>query len=147
MAHALQPIPANPAFKKIKESNYASDYIYNKKSIITYCNEKKNFACKKSWNQGNYLLYNNGRTRADQCLYAGNTSELYSNLFTKENLTGVCTVEDIQYKTCSPKLSNADPFYDTYNIDPNGELFGRSQCGINNYVMYMQPGLQNSDMG
>ena len=32
--------------------------------------------------------------------------------------------------------TTADPFLD-YNIDPSGNLFGNTICGINNFVRYM----------
>jgi len=146
MAHAFQPIPANPTFRKLRESTYASDYITNKKSLIVYCNEKKSFGCKKSWNQGDYLLYNNGQSVVNNlCASKFNTSNLFSNLITKENLSGVTVLLDacnyevtakIIYPTCIA------PFYQTYIIDPNGELFGNTYCGINNYASYMIPSLQ-----
>ena len=49
MSYAFQPIPANVTFGQLREPGYASDYIHNKKSLITYCNGKTNFNCKKSF--------------------------------------------------------------------------------------------------
>jgi len=149
MAHAFQKFPANVAFGRIKESNYASDYTYNKKSIRTFCIENRNFNCKKSWTQGDYLLYNNAQNRTlTACQPFYNTSNLASNLFTKENLVGVCSVADTS-GNCSTKLvnttsSSSNPFYYRYVIDPSGTLFGVSPCGINNYANYMIPSLQKS---
>jgi hypothetical protein len=148
MAHAFQKFPANVAFGRIKESNYASDYTYNKKSQIAFCLENKNFNCKKSWTQGNYLLYNNAQNiNLNACQPFYNTSNLASNLFTKESLVGVCSVVDTS-GNCSPKLaptSSSNPFYYQYVIDPCGTLFGVSPCGINNYANLMVPGLQKSN--
>lgn len=149
MAHAFQKFPANVAFGRIKESNYASDYTYNKKSQIAFCVENKNFNCKKSWTQGNYLLYNNAQNiNLNACQPFYNTSNLASNLFTRENLVGVCSLVDTS-GNCSPKLvptSSSNPFYYRYIIDPSGTLFGVSPCGINNYANLMVPGLQNSQI-
>jgi hypothetical protein len=146
MAHAFQPIPANPAFRKLRESTYASDYITNKKGLIVYCNEKKNFGCKRSWNQSNYLLYNNGQSATNNLLSSKfNTSELFSNLVTKENLLDVPVIMDannyevptnIVHPTC------IEPFYHRYIIDPDGVLFGKTLCGFNNYANFMEPSLQ-----
>jgi len=149
MAHAFQKFPANVAFGRVKESNYAGDYIYNKKSLIAFCNENRNFNCKKSWTQGDYLLYNNAQNftlNLSSKFY--NTSNLASNLFTKENLAGVCSVVDTS-GNCSTKLGNTTsssfpPFYYQYIIDPCGTLFGVSPCGINNYANLMTPSLQKS---
>jgi hypothetical protein len=41
--------------------------------------------------------------------------------------------------TISPSINpTLQPFYYYYNIDPNGELFGNTQCGINNYTNFME---------
>ena len=149
MAHAFQKFPANVAFGRIKEPNCASDYIYNKKSLIAFCIENKNFNCKKSWTQGEYLLYNNAQNytlNLSSKFY--NTSNLASNLFTKEDLSFVCSVVDTS-GNCSPKFGNTTtsggfPFYWGYVIDPCGTLFGVSPCGVNNYANYMTPSLQKS---
>ena len=73
---------------------------------------------------------------------------LYCN--TKMNLTSVCAV--IDGNPCSlidscvgcetPASIDAsplaiEPFYQTNTIDPLGQLFGRAQCGINNFTRYM----------
>jgi hypothetical protein len=145
MAHAFQKLPANVAFGRIKESNYASDYTYNKKSQLAYCKENRNFNCKKSWSQGEYLLYNNAQNISlSLCSDLYNTSNLASNLYTKEDLKFVCSVVDTS-GNCSPKIaptSSSNPFYYRYVIDPCGTLFGVSPCGISNYANYMVPGLQ-----
>ena len=147
MAHAFQKFPANVAFARIKQTNYAGDYTYNKKSQIAFCVENKNFNCKKSWSQGEYLLYNNAQNiNLNACQPFYNTSNLASNLYTKENLKFVCSGADTS-GNCSPKFGNTttsggSPFYWGYVIDPFGELFGVSPCGINNYANFMVPGLQ-----
>jgi hypothetical protein len=154
MAHAFQPLPGNVAFRKLKESNYASDYIYNKKSLIAYCVEKKDFQCKKSWNQGELFLYNNGRYIVNNMPCSSfNTTNLGSNLYTKENLTGVCVIQDTSGGfNCNPFINaiptltaQNSPLYFRYVIDPAGNLFGRTDCGVNNYANYMVPSLQGSN--
>jgi hypothetical protein len=157
MAHAFQPTPGNVTFRKTREPNYASDYIYNKKSLMAYCIEKKDFNCKKSWNQGELFLYNNGQyltTYAKCSPY--NTSNLGSNLYTKLDVSGVCVIRDTTLNNtsssaCSPQISaipvltsQSQPLYYRYNIDPSGQLFGRTPCGVNNYTIFMTPSLQGS---
>jgi len=68
------------------------------------------------------------------------------------NLTDVCCVQEIDptvnptpctLTSCNncPNISidtNVSyPFYFKYQIDPRGELFGKSQCGELNYTHYM----------
>jgi hypothetical protein len=152
MAHAFQPLPGNVTFRKTKESNYASDYIYNKKSLMAYCVEKKDFNCKKWWNQGELFLYNNGQYLVTTAKCSPfNTSNLGSNLYTKQDLSSVCVITDTSSNTCKPKInaisistSNKEPLYNRYNIDPSGQLFGRTPCGENNYTIFMTPSLQGS---
>ncbi len=78
-----------------------------------------------------------------------NTSNLAANLYTKECLLDVCVVSDISNNSCGPKIpiidaavSKTNPLYFRYFIDPKGELFGATPCGVNNYVNYMIPSLQ-----
>ena len=147
MAHAFQPIPANVTFQQVKEPGFASDYISNKKSYLAYCNKKSSFDCKRRLTQGEYLLYNDGRSlTTGLCSPFFNNSNLVSNLYSKENLSGVCTVSDTT-SICAPKIdpSLTTPFYNNYIIDPNGALFGRTPCGLNNYVAYMTPSIQTNN--
>jgi len=78
-------------------------------------------------------------------------TNLVSNLYTKENLKGVCVARNITAtkNTCSPKIASIDanlsktnPLYYNYSIDPRGQLFGRTPCGLNNYMNYATPSLQ-----
>jgi hypothetical protein len=78
-----------------------------------------------------------------------NTSNLAANLYTKESLAGVCVVADSNENLCSPQIpvidatqSKTAPLYFRYFIDPKGELFGSTPCGVNNYATYMIPSLQ-----
>ena len=147
MSHAFQKYPAKAAFGKVKEPNYASDFTRTKKSLNAYCIEKKDFNCKKSWTQGDYLLYNDAQNSVrGSCIPFFNTSNLASNLYTREYLPGFCLLQDSS--GCSPKITpqvNATvPFYYRYVIDPRGLLFGVSPCGLNNYANYMTPELQGS---
>ena len=78
-----------------------------------------------------------------------NTSNLAANLYTKEYLKGVCVVLDSSDNLCNPKIpiidateSKTAPLYFRYFIDPYGQLFGSTPCGVNNYTNYMIPSLQ-----
>lgn len=107
-------------FGSLKQVSYQSDYIKNKKYKIGYLN-------------GNSLLFNK--------------NNLIAGLYSKMNLNGVCNV--INGRPCSAVCDSCDnpasidansilPFNQTNTIDPIGELFGNSQCGIINFTKYME---------
>jgi hypothetical protein len=146
------PIPPSSAFGKVKNDAYfASDFITRKKTLLAYCNAQSSVNCKKSWTQGEYLRYYNGlQITNNLCTPFYNTTNLEANLFTKENLYGVCTVANTS-GSCGPLISTpvslTTPFYWNYTIDPCGQLFGKENCSISNYTNYMVPGLQDSAPG
>ena len=120
MSRSLRTNPiyfAKPTFQEIQEPMQASDYILKKKAKATYCNKS---ICK----------INNYRHL--------NKTDLNINLFAKTNLENVCVVQTINSQTCPTKINNnsTSSFFDSYMIDPNGQLFGNTPCGINNYVNY-----------
>jgi hypothetical protein len=57
-----------------------------------------------------------------------NKTNLNRNLITKLNLSNVNVID---------KIPLSDPYL-AYNIDPDGELFGNSVCGLNNYNNYLE---------
>ena len=129
MAHAFKTISAKPTFGTLQSNNSQSDYVNRKKRTVTSC--KRSLICQKN-------------------------SNLISCQYSTENLKGVCTVSSLspyiaptpcsQEVPCTPCQNNnlviIDPqnatstFYNQYNIDPLGQLFGNSQCGELNYTMY-----------
>ena len=160
MAHTFNTISAKPTFGTLRPNLYQSDYINRKKGIITFCNSRS--TCKKiysspmpsydtlnSFNHGKYKL------SLDKCnILPVNKSNLIISQYTKSDLTDVCTIQPLfphikpepcsSINPCSPCQNNtpvtintADVLYQTYQIDPLGELFGRTQCGELNYTHYM----------
>lgn len=155
MAHAFKTISAKPTFGTLRENLYQSDYINRKKGVITFCNSPSrcqrikfapSYNIRNSFNIGRY-------TRSlDNCnILPVNKSNLIIGQYTKMNLTDICTVQNIN-PTIPPEPDNpcqntpsitidpnnsTNPFYWTYQIDPSGQLFGKSQCGELNYTHYM----------
>ena len=127
MAHAFKTISAKPTFGTLKHNLSQSDYIARKK-----------------WFAHTYNM-----PFPDTNV---NKSNLIMGQYTKLNLMGICTVAKIEPTvTPSPDAScptdkpviidpnaTTDPFYYKYQIDPMGELFGKSQCGELNYIRYME---------
>ena len=130
--------PSNSAFGKIKEPLTSSEYIKNKKSIQVF-NQQLNFNTfntQPSYND--FLLFNNGLAlqNSRKCrLIPFNKNNLEINLFSKLDLNCVPVVASDTQTPTNINLSNI-PFYDFYKIDPEGLLFGKTECGINNFLMY-----------
>ena len=157
MAHTFKPIPGKPAFGTLTQVVYQGDYITNKKAKLVYClnsDKKKCNKLAKASNYGQYNLYNKGRflNALDKgCILPFDKTNLIAGQYTKMNLTSVCTVIDgppcSQIGSCpgceaggatvDAQPSNTIPFYQTNTIDPVGSLFGKSECGVNNFTSYM----------
>ena len=144
MAHAFSPIPAKPAFGNITQSDYASDYIQNKIAKLAYCNDVRNANCKKKFSQSELLLFNKGRLLNSYAFCAGtsliNEANLVAGLYTESDLSGVAVLCDVSGDACitPTAISSLDvPFYEHYLIDPDGQLFGNTPCGMTNFTKYM----------
>jgi hypothetical protein len=159
MAHAFAPIPAKPSFGNLRENLYQSDYISRKKAKYTYCQTPS--YCNKikianSYEQVNSFNLGRYSQSLETCnILPINKSNLIVSQYSKLNLNGVCTVSYGAppsvpcsiVNPCSPCQNNTPviinpttsttPFYFNATIDPNGELFGASQCGELNYTKYM----------
>ena len=127
---------AKSTFGTLKPLNYSSDYIYSKKAKLFANNMTKSIQCKKNFNQGELILFYNGLRYKIL-----NKSNLIAGLYTKEDLSSVvclCTVgsNDSCTNTTSVNICKV-PFYAYYTIDPNGSLFGNTECGLHNYTRYM----------
>jgi hypothetical protein len=168
MAHAFKIISAKPTFGTLKENLYQSDYLNRKKGKLIFCNS--NFNCPKinhNFDYDSIYSYNLGRYSLSLAnILPINKSNLIIGQFTKENLKDVCTVQTINPaispQPCGTSLpcdpcqintpividpSSPNPFYFNYQIDPFGQLFGKSQCGELNYTQYFvlnPPQLTNS---
>jgi hypothetical protein len=139
MAFTFNSNPANKAFGKAKKVGYASDYLENKKLKLAYCEIVTN--------QSRPILYRcNKLVRANsfETLYLFNRAKLNNNipnvnlevnLYTKENCATVNVIEGTP--------PSAGPFpqpidFTKYRVDPCGELFGNSQCGVGNFIKYLE---------
>ena len=132
MSRNLSVLSGKPAFGTFSQQLVQSDYI-NRKKIRQTCNKlNPNDFCKNNCNN----------------LIPINKSNLIMGQYSKLDLDGVCTI--IYSPPCNtsgcnqlcPNIPIASdgftPFYAVYTIDPNGSLFGKSQCGSLNYTHYMK---------
>lgn len=155
MAHTFKIIPAKPTFGSLRQNalSFQSDYITLKKSKLVYCDSFNH--CGRPKNMSNYNdinLFNNGRRvsynyLANNHLIPFNKSNLVAGLYSKMDLTNVCTLINglpcNNIDTC-PACKNAvsidtastAPLNWTNTIDPVGALFGNTPCGIQNFTNY-----------
>jgi hypothetical protein len=104
---------ANKAFGVFLESKDAGDYIYKKKLETAY----------KICDCPHQTVINNGN--------------LNINLISKLDLTNVPVIQNFSTGDVPTTISTSSvPFLD-YNIDPSGNLFGNTTCGINNFEKYL----------
>ena len=165
MAHAFKTIPGKPAFGTLKQVVYQSDYLGKKKAQRTVCTSQANcgqIKNAKSYEQVNQYKEGFRLNTENRCnILPFNKSDLIVNLYSKQNLKYVCTMingfpcinpelSDVNCtsstipKCCNDACSgnktidNIDKAFNwNHTIDPVGELFGNTQCGIENYTHYM----------
>lgn len=105
---------ANKAFGVFLESNDAGDYIHKKKLKTAY--------------------------NKCGCPYKTpiiNSANLNINLISKLDLKNVPVIQNFSTGNVPTTISRCSvPFMD-YNIDPCGNLFGNTVCGINNFEKYL----------
>ncbi len=142
MAYYIKPniYPAKPAFGATNESDDAGNYIQNKTAKASFCNALK---CPQKINgisQSDYLQIRQARYLGNfRCKPQFGNLNLNSNLYTTMNLENVCVINSLATNTCpNTKVNPSSVFYTTYQIDPNGSLFGNSQCGIYSFLQYRQ---------
>ena len=68
-----------------------------------------------------------------------NNYNLNINLATKLDLTNISIIEDASGNICPTTIiyNEIPNFYNRYIIDPKGELFGNTECGVNNFLSYL----------
>lgn len=160
MTHAFKTISAKPTFGTLKPNLNQSDYINRKKGLITFCKTpsycgqlkaSSSYDIRNSFNIGRYT-----RGLDNSKILSANKSNLIIGQYSKFNVNNICTVSVIDpdyppapcdsQNPCNPcqnpnsvqiDSSLTEPFYQTKQIDPLGELFGRTQCGELNYTQYM----------
>ncbi len=139
MAQSLKNSIGKKTFGVFSEPQDASEYISNKKARATYCVANSCAPSIKVGSQSNLLLFNtSNRLSVYPCKNTINRANLYINLLTKLDLSGnIPVIEDFSGNQAPSTISESTIPYLEYNIDPCGNLFGDTICGINNFVNYM----------
>jgi len=142
MSRPFTHYTAKPAFEQVNESLNAGEYILKKKIIYSYCapnicHPNKNISTFEKYyglRLANTLKFYQNKVLIDE-------SQLYSGLYTKldlSDLSGNTPVISSLTGTFPVTIdtSSTSPFLE-YNIDPSGNLFGNTTCGIDNYLNYV----------
>ncbi len=133
---------AKSSFAQFKEPLYASDYTTVRKLKNSFCYPDFCHPNKNLYSQSNYMLIKNANNlRLNPCDI--NKSQLYVNLITKMDLSGnIPVIEDLNTNTYPVLIDEyVSRPYLKYNIDPSGNLFGNTICGIDNFKNYIVPNL------
>ena len=138
--------PAKPAFAQFNESQTAGDYINDKKIKYTFCNQSICHPNKNVYSESNLLMLRRANNLAFYpCINSFDKTQLYVNLYTELKLNPTIPVVTNMQTNTSPAIINPTLVpYLTYNIDANGNLFGNSVCGIDNYLNYLVYNNSNS---
>jgi hypothetical protein len=138
MAHSFKSNNGNKSFGVFLEPQTSGDYIYNKKSTYSYCQSNKCFPSRKFSSESNRLLFKRAnKLSVYPCLNSINKANLNINLITKLDLTNVPVIQEFSTGAIPSTITTTSTPYLDYNIDPSGNLFGNTICGINNFVNYM----------
>lgn len=118
------------AFGQFIEPLNASEYISIKKTKATTYNVTPVIANSNLVNPLDEYTVINSYTNI-------NTSNLYINLMSKIDLHNVVVISDLGENTNPVAIDTNVIPYLKYNIDPSGNLFGETVCGIDNYENYI----------
>ena len=130
---------ANKSFGVFSEPKNAGDYIYNKKTKATYCSANICRPYLTIGSESSYLLFKRAKNlHVYPYLNSINKANLYINLISKMDLSGnVPVIQEFSTGNVPTIITtDATPFLD-YNIDPSGNLFGNTICGIDNWEKYI----------
>ena len=133
-------IPAKSRFGKTYNAPYYTEYIKNKSVMTKFC---PRLQCKtpvnRFMNQADYLSIKKVCSTNPGCCAVGyiDKTNLNINLLTKENLKYVNVIKYNATNASPTNINRSLPFLYNYTIDPSGQLFGNTGCGINNWTRYM----------
>ena len=139
MAHSFKTNSGSRTFGQFLEPAFASDYIIKKKIQSTYCVPNSCSPIFKVSNQSDRLMLRKSYALNNYpCLNSINKNNLYINLITRLDLSdNVIPIIDTSGNAIPAIINTGGTTYTRYNIDPSGNLFGNTPCGINNFVSYL----------
>jgi len=144
MANSFKISCGNKSFGVVSESQNSGDYTYNKKARASFCVANSCVPAVNVGSQGNLLLFKRSNILSVYpCKNYIDKTNLYINLYTQLNLTNVPVIQNFSNNNVPTDIipntienTNYSPYLE-YNIDPSGNLFGNTVCGIDNFENYM----------
>lgn len=141
MSRPFSNYSGKKAFAQVNEPMEASSYIQLKKTKYSFCKPNICHPNKNIGSQSKLLLLRTANTLAFNPCINFDKNQLYTNLYTKLDLTdlsgNIPVISDLSGNDFPVAINRSVTPYLTYNIDPSGVLFGNSICGINNYLNYV----------
>lgn len=127
-------------FAQFKDSMDSSEYIHNKKMSFLTCKPRYCTPNNNLHSQSNYLNFKKTAYIASNPCNSIDSTQLYINLITQLDLSyDETVVTDLSGNTHPVTVDPSEKPYLKYNIDPSGNLFGDSVCGIDNWQNYVRP--------
>ena len=138
MAHSFKTTSGSRAFGGFNKQMDAGEYVHKKKAKSVCCFLNKCNPSMKVGSQSEKLLLEQSiKACIRPCVNYIDKTDLYVNLISKLDLKDVPVILDVSGSVCPTSINQETLPYVQYNIDPSGNLFGNTVCGINNYVNYM----------
>jgi hypothetical protein len=138
MRHSINSNTGKNTYGVFKESLNSSEYIYNKKAKTIYCKANICIPNKNIDTQNNLLLLKRSNNLNYNTYSKFNTSNLNINLYSKLDLNDIPVIRNNNTPFESPSTINTTTIpYLNYEIDPSGNLFGNSICGVLNFENYL----------
>jgi hypothetical protein len=141
MSRPFSNYSAKQTFAQVNEPLDASYYIASKKTKYSFCNQNKNICHHNINSESNLLLLRRANTLAFYPYNNFDKTQLYSNLYTKLDLSDLSgntsIISDLSGNTFPVIINTSVKPFLKYNIDPSGVLFGNTPCGIHNYLNYV----------
>jgi hypothetical protein len=128
------------SFGTLKESQTCGDYLLNKKALNTYCLYNKCITLKSVKSESELLQLRRAYYLNFLKCSDFNKKNLCVNLLTSVDLTDIPVIGSNTDPIITPTIINTTSIpYLTYVVDPSGNLFGNSVCGLTNFENYLVP--------
>ena len=124
-------------FAQFNKPLNSGEYTSIKKTKYSFCKPDYCYPNKNLYSQSNYMLLKSANNlKYKPCDI--DPTQLYINLITKLDLSdNVVVVTDLSNNNYPVIIDTTIDPYLNYNIDPCGNLFGNTVCGINNFENYI----------
>ena len=141
MSQSFKTSSASKTFGQFSETETAGNYINKKKIKSKYCVSNICSSNLKVSNQSDLLMLKSSYDNIIfSCLDLINHNNLYINLITELDLscyTDIIPILDTSGNNVPAIINSEGTTYTRYNIDPSGNLFGNTTCGLNNFLNYL----------